>query len=228
MDKRKNGALILIVCLILNFTFNIKVLAKNNEELKKVVLIDAGHGGIDGGAKAKDGTLEKDINLSIALKLKESLEKKGYTIYMTREADSGLYEKGKTIKEKKREDLNNRAKLKEKTNCDIFISIHENMFPQSTCKGAQVWYASNEESKTLAELLQEVFKIELDNNNNRLAKAAENQYRILRGNYKGASVIVECGFLSNNEELNKLKDSEYQQKLAETMTKAIEKFFSQS
>ena len=82
--------------------------------------------------------MEKDINLDIALKLRESLEDKGYKVFMTRECDRGLYENGKSIKEKKREDLKKRASLKVETNCDIFISIHENMFPQAKCFGAQV------------------------------------------------------------------------------------------
>ena len=105
------------VFLILSSTIPIKA-----EELnEKIILIDPGHGGIDGGAISKNGTVEKDINLDIALKLRESLEDKGYKVFMTRECDKGLYEKGKSIKEKKREDLKKRASLKVETNCYIFI-----------------------------------------------------------------------------------------------------------
>ncbi|MGL5245905.1 MAG: N-acetylmuramoyl-L-alanine amidase CwlD [Sarcina sp.] len=226
MNKKRCLSFMAIFFVFLSVLLNIKVSAKNNNESKRIILIDPGHGGIDGGAKAKDETLEKDINLSIALKLKDSLETNGYKVCITRDTDIGLYEKGNTIREKKREDLSNRSKMKEKTNCDIFISIHQNMFPQNKCKGAQVWYASNDNSKKLAELLQEGFKLDIDSNNNRLAKAAGEQYRILRDNHKGASVIVECGFLSNNEELAMLKNEEYQKKIAQSITQSILKYFS--
>lgn len=197
----------------------------NETKNQKIILIDPGHGGIDGGAKSKDGTVEKDINLAISLKLKECLEKKGYKVEMTREVDSGLYKKGKTVREKKQEDLANRVKKKEETKCDLFISIHQNMFPQNKCKGAQVWYAANEKSKCLAEILQKSFKENIDGNNNRLAKPAGDQYRILRDKHEGASVIMECGFLSNSEELALLKSEEYQAKLADSITKSIGEYY---
>ena len=85
---------------------------------------------VDGGAKSKAGTIEKDINLQISLKLRDNLEEKGYKVYMTRDEDEGLYQKGNTIKEKKREDLNRRVQMKKETDCDIFVSIHQNMFHQ--------------------------------------------------------------------------------------------------
>ena len=131
---------------------------------------------------------------------------------MTREADEGLYEQGKTIREKKREDLKNRAEKKKETNCDIFISIHQNMFPQSKCYGAQVWYESNEKSAILAKAVQVTLKEAIDNNNKRVEKPAGEAYLILRDKYEGASILVECGFLSNPEEEAKLKTDEYQQK----------------
>ena len=139
----------IITCLlIITYIMPVNAFAFNNSD--KVILIDPGHGGIDGGAKSKAGTIEKDINLQISLKLRDNLEEKGYKVYMTRDEDEGLYQKGNTIKEKKREDLNRRVQMKKETDCDIFISIHQNMFPQSKCYGAQVWYASNEKSYNLA------------------------------------------------------------------------------
>ncbi|MDZ4941470.1 N-acetylmuramoyl-L-alanine amidase, partial [Clostridium perfringens] len=124
-----------------------------------------GHGGFDGGAKSKTGIIEKDINLQISLKLKGVLEGKGYKVYLTRDSDTGLEEKGSTIKEKKREDLKKRRDLKQETKCDVFISIHQNMFPQSKCFGAQVWHSSNDVSKKLADNIQESLKETVKDNN---------------------------------------------------------------
>lgn len=156
---------------------------------QKVILIDAGHGGIDGGAKSKNGTIEKGINLSISNKLKVKLEEKGYKVYMTRDED-------KEISTKKVQDLEARCKMKKETNCDVFISIHQNKFTQESCYGAQVWYASNEKSQMIATTIQESLKEKVDDNNKRVAKPAKNLYKILRDGYDGACVIVECGFLS--------------------------------
>lgn len=206
-------------------SFNTVVKAEKSDN-EKIILIDPGHGGMDGGAKGRDGTLEKDINLAIALKLKISLEEKGYKVEMTREIDTDLHTKGETVREQKRDDLANRVKKKEETKCDAFISIHQNMFPQSNCKGAQVWYAQDENSKLLGEALQESFKLNLDQNNHRLAKQAKEEYRILRNNKECASVIAECGFLSNLEELQLLKSDDYQNKIVDSIVSGVDKYFS--
>lgn len=197
----------------------------NKDKYQKIILIDPGHGGIDGGAKSKNGTIEKDINLQIAMKLKENLENKGYKIYMTRKCDEGLYKYGKTIKEKKREDLKKRVALKTETNCDIFVSIHQNMFPQSKCYGAQVWYASNENSNKLAKNVQDSIKEIVNDNNKRVAKPAAEAYLILRDKYEGASILVECGFLSNPEEEVKLKTDKHQNLIVEGISNGIDRYF---
>lgn len=195
-------------------------------ENSKVILIDAGHGGIDGGAVAKDGALEKDINLSISLLLRDKLNEKGYKVFMTREDDTGLYKEGQKVREKKREDLANRVKMKKSTDCDIFISIHQNMFSQDKYRGTQVWYASKgEESKNLATIVQNTFKEKVYTENNRVPKPAGNQFRVLHTNFKGASIIVECGFLSNPEEAKLLQTQDYQIKIAEALTESIDKYF---
>ena len=199
----------------------------NAEELdEKIILIDPGHGGIDGGAKSKNGTIEKDINLEIALKLRDTLEENGYKVFMTRDSDVGLYDKGKSIKEKKREDLKKRTELKVETNCDIFISIHENMFPQEKCFGAQVWYASNEDSEKLANMVQNYIKETLNDGNKRVAKPAGEAYLILRDKYEGASILVECGFSSNGQEESKLKTDTHQQLIVDGIVKAVDEYFS--
>lgn len=200
----------------------IKVLAE-----EKVILIDPGHGGFDGGAKSKSGTIEKDINLSISLKLKENLEAKGYKVYLTREIDEALGMEGKTIKEKKRIDLNKRRSMKKEVKCDIFISIHQNMFPQAKCFGAQVWHGSNEVSKQLADNIQESLKEVIKDNNKRVSKPAGNSYLILRDDYEGASVLVECGFLSNPEEDEKLKSEEHQNSIVQGISLGIDRYFDE-
>ncbi|MCQ2968593.1 MAG: N-acetylmuramoyl-L-alanine amidase CwlD [Clostridium sp.] len=203
------------------------IIVVNAQELnEKVILIDPGHGGIDGGAISKNGTIEKEINLEISLKLRDGLEDKGYKVFMTRDTDTGLYKKGKSIKEKKREDLKKRVSLKAETNCDVFISIHENMFPQAKCFGAQVWYASNTESENLANIVQDCIKSTLNDGNKRVAKPAKEAYLILRDKYEGASILVECGFLSNSDEENKLKTDEHQQLLVDGIIKGIDAYFS--
>ena len=204
---------------------NISLLKVNAEENNKVIVIDPGHGGIDGGAKSENGVIEKDINLSISLKTKAALESKGYKVIMTRSEDVGLYTEGKKVREKKIEDLGNRVKIKKDNKCDAFISIHQNMFPQKNCKGAQVWSANNEPSQKLGRIIQQKFKEEVDQNNKREAKVAKKEYKILNDGYEGASVIVECGFLSNPEECELLGKDDYQNKIANTLANAIDEYF---
>lgn len=206
------------------FTMQTKACVESNDS--KVILIDPGHGGIDGGAQSKNGTIEKDINLQISLKLKENLMNKGYTVYMTRDIDEGLYQKGTTIREKKRDDLKRRTEMKVETNCDIFVSIHQNMFAQSKCYGAQVWYAANDKSSSLANVVQDSLKETIKDNNKRVAKPAGEAYLILRDKFDGASVLVECGFLSNPEEEARLKSEEHQNLIVEGISLGIDRYFS--
>lgn len=200
----------------------------NKSENKKIILIDPGHGGIDGGAVGKDGTLEKDINLKISMKLKTELERNGYAVVMTRETDKDLYSEGGTIRKKKVEDLSERCKLKNESNCNMFISIHLNMFPQRKYYGAQVWYSNNEESKKLAQLLQFNIKSNIDKSNNRIEKPAKQSYKVLRCTDTIPSVIIECGFLSNECEREKLKTESYQQIIANSICNSIINYYNAS
>jgi N-acetylmuramoyl-L-alanine amidase len=193
---------------------------------QKVILLDPGHGGMDGGASSKDGILEKNINLDIGLKTKELLEKEGYKVQMTREEDKWLCTEGGTIRKRKLEDLESRYKLKNESGCDLFVSIHLNAFPQTQYYGAQVWYGDNDKSKSLAKVLQKSFRDNLDKNNNRLEKPARNSYKILRNSGDIPAVLAECGFLSNVEEAKKLNSKEYQQKIAESIVEAINIYFA--
>lgn len=215
MRIKKYIAVICMFYLILSMP--LRVNAEENK-VQHVILIDPGHGGIDGGAKSKNGTIEKNINLSIAKKLKGELEAANYLVYMTREDDSQL-------DSRKVKDLNARCQMKKDTKCDMFISIHQNMFPQASCFGSQVWYASNDESKALADNIQATLKEIADSKNKRVSKAAKEQYRILRDGYPGACVLVECGFLSNYEEEQKLKSDEYQEKIVKGILMGVNKYY---
>jgi len=234
--KYRNNKLIAILVVIIvamvgfiGVNLSIAQQAMNNEKSQtgvKKILIDPGHGGMDGGTSSKTGTLEKNINLSIALKLKDILQKSGYEVVMTREEDVGFISNSRTIRGRYNEDLKNRCDLKKSTNCDLFISIHLNYFTESKYYGAQVWYSSFKDSEMLASIMQKNFRVDIDPGNLRVQKAAKNAFKILRENDNMPSVIVECGFLSNYEEAKKLKTLEYQEKIAETMCKSIGEFFN--
>ena len=209
------------------FAYNLKAQTKISNTDQKIILIDPGHGGIDGGAVSPSGTVEKDINLNISLKLRDELQKRGYKVVMTRDEDKGLYGNRGTIREKKIEDLNNRYKMKKETNCSMFISVHLNMFPQAKYYGAQVWYSSNKNSEKLASLIQSNFKVHLDESNNRVEKPAKNDYKVLKGEDEIPAVIVECGFLSNYEEEKKLKTEEYQVKIAQIISNSVDEYYKE-
>ena len=178
----------------------------------KIILIDAGHGGADAGASA-NGVSEKDINLSVAKKLKNYIESNGGTALMTREEDCSTAD-GKENGSWKVADLRKRKSMASETGADIFISIHMNKFPQEKYKGAQVFYsADNEESRLLGETIQKTLPEILQDGNTRAAKKSDGSIFILKG-VSIPSVIVECGFLSNKEEAELLKKEEYQEKIA--------------
>lgn len=192
----------------------------------KVVIIDAGHGGIDPGKEGSQGAHEKDLNLQIAQKLRAYIEESGGVAILTRSKDVGLYtEDSQSIRKKKNEDLRNRRKLIQESNGDLFVSIHLNSFPSSKYYGAQTFYLEgDEESKILAELVQEELKSVLENGNDRQAKATDSYY-ILKEN-PVPSVLVEGGFLSNPEEERLLNDENYQNKLAWAIYTGIMDYFS--
>lgn len=186
---------------------------------KKCIVIDAGHGGFDPGKVAADGINEKNINLAIASKLSTFLEEGGAVIRNTRVEDSSL-------SDSKRQDLKSRAEIANNSKADIFISIHQNSFPKSNVKGAQVfYYKGSEEGKRLASFIQNRLKEVVDINNGRIAKANDSYYVLKQ--IKIPSVIVECGFLSNSVEHNKLISSEYQEKLAWAIYMGILDYFNE-
>ena len=192
----------------------------SKEKIK--IVIDAGHGGSDPGKVGNSNILEKDINLSLALKLQKLLEKKNYKVYMTRNGDYNLAD---SKENEKRSDLSNRKQLIFENDPMAVISIHQNSYPSSDVHGAQVFYPQgSEKSKQLADHIQSALIKGLDPNNHREAKANAEYYLFRDNPYP--IVIVECGFLSNPEELRSLQDNNYQKKAVQCILDGIESYLA--
>ena len=179
------------------------------------IIIDAGHGGFDGGAVADDGTLEKNINLVIASNLKQLCKLGGFEIIMTRDSDTGTeVDESDSISNRKKSDMKRRLAVIEENPDAIFVSIHLNKFTTSTASGAQVFYSkNNSNSETLAENIQKTMVDLIQKENTRTIKQADNSIFVLKKS-SIPSIIIECGFLSNYEELKLLENYEYQRKIA--------------
>ena len=197
---------------------------ENYEEKQITIVIDPGHGGRDPGKVGVNHSLEKDINLKIAFKLKDLLEENGLTVIMTREEDIGLY--SETDSNKKRADLNQRVELIRSSGADLAISIHQNSFGEEYVKGAQVFYhEQSEKGRKLAELIQEQLKKTIDDDNHRKAKSNISYYMLTKT--ECPLVIVECGYLSNFVEAGLLLEDEYQEKLAVGIELAVLQFIEE-
>ena len=183
-------------------------------EENNIILLDAGHGGEDGGAIGIGGIIEKDINLAITLKTAAFFRFFGYEVELTRETDQMTCDKGlKTQRERKVSDIKNRLEQMEKSNCLCTISIHQNIFG-GEARGAQVFYSGNNpESKLVAESIQNGISSLLQPENNRVIKQATKDIYILYHTEKPA-VLVECGFISNSSEAALLSDDIYRNKIA--------------
>ncbi len=181
-----------------------------NEHLKEraCVVIDAGHGGIDGGAVSCTGVEESHINLEIALRVNDLLHLLGINTYMIRTEDISIYTSGNSIAAKKVSDLKERVKLVNQTQNAILVSIHQNYFEDPRYSGAQVFYNSD---STLAKQLQSAFIQTLNTSSKRKAKKADGVY--LMQNVTCPAALIECGFLSNYSEEKLLRDDVYQKKL---------------
>lgn len=191
---------------------------------KNCIVIDAGHGGNDPGKVGIHGEKEKELNLEIAKKLKKNLESKGFYVILTRDSDKGLYSSG--AKNQKVEDMKKRCEIIDDANPLFTISIHQNSYPEEYVKGAQVfYYGQSAEGKELAEVLQASLIENLDKENHRSAKANESYYLLKKT--KSPTVIVECGFLSNNEESSLLSDADYQQKIADAICQGVSQYLKE-
>jgi len=178
---------------------------------KPCVVIDAGHGGFDPGKVGINGALEKDVNLSIAKMVKEFLEADDIEVIMTRESDTGLYEESDS--NKKVQDMKNRIRIIEEAKPIVTVSIHQNSYHEEYVHGAQVfYYANSEEGKKLSGFLQKRLVEDIDPSNTRVEKANDSYYLLKKTS--SPIVIVECGFLSNQEEADALSNERYQEKVA--------------
>ncbi len=175
------------------------------------VVIDAGHGGDDPGKVGINGALEKDINLKIALRVKQFLEQSDVKVVMTREDEDGLYDA--KASNKKVQDMKRRIEMIEKAVPMVTVSIHQNSYPEEYVHGAQVfYYTGSREGQELADSIQQQLIGKVDPENKRQIKANDSYYLLKKT--KTPIVIVECGFLSNGEEAEKLCTEEYQDKVA--------------
>ena len=195
-----------------------RILTEKTEKEKPCVVIDAGHGGADPGKVGVDGSLEKDINLKIAKKLALFLTAADMDVVLTRETDAGLYDEN--VSNKKVQDMKNRVALIEEKKPVLTVSIHQNSYHEEYVHGAQVfYYEGSQESKEIAERMQQVLAEQIDPDNARQAKANDSYYLLKKTSTP--IVIVECGFLSNYEEAQKLSSESYQEKTAWAIHLAI-------
>ena len=213
-----------ITMAILAFTLCLAVIVHiiNTSQLKEtlgnaekgsgyVVVLDAGHGGMDPGKVGIHGEIEKDLNLEITLWVKKYLEMDDVQVVLTRDSDEGLYDANAS--NKKVQDMKNRVAIIEETGPALTVSIHQNSYPEEYVHGAQVfYYTGSAESKKLAEKIQNRLVVGVDPDNTRQIKANDSYYLLKKT--PTPIVIVECGFLSNSEEAKKLTDPSYQKKLA--------------
>lgn len=227
----------LFILIVISFVISVTVINLNysNENVagefadtqKPIIIIDAGHGGFDGGASTDDGVCEKGINLNISLYLKEYLNFFGYDVVMTRETDTSTEDDGlTTIRSRKTSDLHNRMLLMENTKNAIFVSIHQNHFSSPQYSGAQVFYSKNfsDESSELAQSIQDSITYYLQPENTRQIKPCGTSVYLIYNAVKPA-VLVECGFLSNYDEAELLKTDDYQRKIAFTIALGIINYY---
>ena len=174
-------------------------------------IIDPGHGGVDGGATSYSGVLESNINLEIALRLNDLMHLLGLDTCMIRTTDISVYTSGQTIAAKKVSDLKERVRIVNETENSVLVSIHQNYFTDSRYSGAQVFYGKDPAGKELAEALQKAFIQSLNPGSSRHIKSSEGIY--LMQQVTCPAILIECGFLSNPEEDQKLQQPQYQKKL---------------
>lgn len=175
---------------------------------QRTFVIDAGHGGIDGGATSCTGVLESMLNLQIALRLEDMMHLLGMNTVMIRRTDTSVYTQGTTIAAQKVSDLKERVRIINDTPNAILVSIHQNTFSDSRYDGAQVFYAPDDNSRGLAEVMQNSLIQTLNPDSKRAPKNSKGIY--LMQNISRRGILIECGFLSNPEEEAKLRNDTYQ------------------
>ncbi len=235
--NQKRIITIFLMVFVSLFAFSFKIANNNmlNKEIttetvalpvtNRVIVIDAGHGTPDEGAESNNGVTEAEINLRIALKLQNLLEQSGAKVILTRSNETAIYDiDKKTLREKKVSDIHNRVKIGNESSADIFVSIHLNKIPQNQYWGWQCFYNQNEKSKILAENLQNNLNEAIQKENKRIAMKLDTAY--IMKNVEIPISIVECGFLSNEEEEKRLQEDDYQNRLAWGIYNGIMDYFN--
>ena len=217
--------LIFALFLVIPFAGNhvITVLSDTNH-IRNYVVLDAGHGGMDGGSVSCTGIFESRINLDITLKLNDLMHLLGIHTIMIRSDDRSVHTEGSTIAAKKISDIRNRVNTANTTPNALLISIHQNSYPEKKYSGAQVFYSTTSGSKEIAEQLQTAFRDNLNPKNNRQSKKASDIYLMEHINCTG--ILVECGFLSNPQEESMLIDSAYQKKICTVIATTVSKYLN--
>lgn len=182
---------------------------------RKTIIIDAGHGGEDGGTQSESGILEKHINLEISTALNDIFSFFGYNTVMTRSEDRLSYgNECDTMRKKKVSDIHNRMRIMENNPDSLFLSIHQNHYEGKSSWGTQVFYSdNNKKSEKIAESIQKTVASDIQKENKRMIKKSGKEIYLLH-NTKNPAVMVECGFLSNPEEAEKLNNADYQKLMA--------------
>jgi N-acetylmuramoyl-L-alanine amidase len=219
-----------LVCfLVITLTFNASreaAPAGASEDPRMTIILDAGHGGIDGGAVGVNGEIEKDINLAIVLNLQQLLEFAGYNVILTRDSDRSMHSEGVTgIRNQKVSDMDNRRAVIDANTDSLFFSIHQNRFTDPQYHGAQMFYTQmNPENARLAQILQDSFA-QLQPGNEREIKIIDNDLFLFKSTSQPA-VLIECGFLSNPDEAARLGCADYQRQVAFAIYRAIVQYLS--
>lgn len=217
IDLKRLIKIVLIVALLAAAAVFVKIFVSNgglkpviSQNSRSTLVLDAGHGGIDGGAVSDSGLKESDINLQIALKTEALVRFLGIDTVMTRETDTDNSD-NKAYSE--HDNLVQRVKLANSTENAVLISIHQNKFPSAVVSGAEVMYSDNDDSKALGLITQDNLVSLLDSSNRRVARPAPKEL-LLTSSVECPTILVECGFMSNPQEVQKLASNDYQLKLA--------------
>ncbi len=225
------SSLFIATGLLVGVALSINPILKTFEENKKdlCVVIDAGHGLPDGGAVGVGGTIEQKINLSVAKKVEEVLSVRGIRVIMTRNDENCLSEEadGKSLREMKKEDMNERLKIIKKSDADLFVSIHMNHFEQEKVNGLRLFYdKKHPETEELAKSMQQKMS-EITGAKTYAVKTVD-QSLFLMKNSPVPVILAECGFMSNPEEERKLNDEDYQSRLAWAIAQSVEEYLKNS
>ena len=224
-EMKKRAAEIVLGCFLLLGVYLLSQegarLVFQSMEARTTVIVDAGHGGKDPGKVSADGVLEKDLNLQIALKLEQHLEKEGIRVVMTRREDVMLCEEDSD--NRKVQDMENRRDIIEKSGASCVISIHQNSYPEPSVSGPQVFYYENSrKGRELAEILQETLILRLQPDKTREARGNASYYMLKKISIP--TVIVECGFLTCPQEAQKLGEESYQEQIAAAVCEGVVRY----